>query len=106
MATFEEDLDTDRDAVFLDGTGYGFAYSVTYTTRSGSASTITVFAEDQVFAVYDNKENAIFEVSKDDVASPLRGDRVLWNSNTWQVLDIRDRINMWRLSVARMQDTQ
>ena len=90
MPTFEDDLDTDRDSVFLDGTGYGFAYSVTYTTRSGSASTITVFAEDQVFAVYDNKENAIFEVSKDDVASPLRGDPLKASDNrnleTYEVL--------------------
>lgn len=109
MGTFEDDLATDNDAVFLDATGYGFSESVNYRARgtAGSGSAVTAFVQDQVFAIYDSKQNKLFVVSEVDVAAPVRGDLVIEsNGDTWQVVDIQTLGGMHELRCSRQQNTQ
>ena len=106
MATFQEDMDTDRSAVFLD-TSYGFATTVTYVQRDGtSLGSITVVEIEQIFAIFDNKASKLFHVSAATVTSPNRGDRITSGSDVFQVADVQSVDGMWELRCARMQDTQ
>jgi len=102
--TLQTDMDADRSAVFLDTSE--FATTITYTTRSGS-STITIPAVriEQIFAITDNKNNALFHISAADVAAPLRGDRIV-DGDTFQVADVQSVDGMFELRCLRMQDTQ
>lgn len=104
--SFQDDIDTDRSAVFLDAAGSGFAESVTYTTTAGVATTITAVSIEQIFAIFDNKQSRLYHVSAGDVAAPVRGDRITRGADTFQVADVQTVDGMWELRCARMQDTQ
>lgn len=102
--TLQSDMDADRAAVFLNTDE--FAGTFTYTTRTGSATSITAVRIEQIFSIFDNKAAALFHVSAADVASPNRGDRITDGSDTWQVVDVQGVDGMHELRCARMQDTQ
>jgi hypothetical protein len=105
--SFQDDLDTDRSAVFLDATN-GFASTVTYVQRDGtSLGSITVVEIEQIFAIFDNKQSKLFHVSAATVTAPNRGDRLTTAAGeTFQVADVQAVDGMWELRCARMQDTQ
>jgi hypothetical protein len=102
--TLQSDMDADRSDVFLDTDE--FAVSVTYTTRAGAASTVTVVRIEQIFSIFDNKAACMFHLSAADVASPARGDRITEGSDTWQIVDVQGVDGMHELRCTRMQDTQ
>ena len=73
MGTFQEDLDSDRDDVFLDTTEY--AETVTYRAKGqATTSSITAFPIDRPDS--NRAENRSWGISADDVAAPTRGDQV------------------------------
>lgn len=99
---FADDVDTDR-SVFLNTAEFGT--SATYrVASSGATSTITVVAEEQIFAITDDKANKKFHVSAGDVANPVRGDQITdANGDRWDVLDIQQLDSMWELRCFRAQ---
>jgi hypothetical protein len=113
MATFQEDMDTDRSAVFLD-TSNGFGQAVTYTQRDGpSLGSITAVrswplgaSEIGLFQTLDGREAALFHVSAADVSSPALGDRITAGSDTWQVASVAPADGFFELRCVRKKDTQ
>lgn len=104
--SFQDDIDADRAAVFLDTTD-GFASTVTYVQRDGtSLGSIAAVEIEQIFAIFDNKQAKLFHVSAATVSAPARGDRITSGSDTFTVADVQSIDGMFELRCARMQDTQ
>ena len=107
MGTFQQDLDSDRDDVFLDTTGYGFAVDSTYTTNStGATSTVQLVPEELTYSIFDAKQVGNFHVSEADVASPVAGDRFTAGGATWTVINVKTAEGMHVLSAMRLVQEQ
>lgn len=105
--SFQDDVDTDRSAVFMDATGSGFAESVTYTTAAGVATAINVVTIEQIFSLFGTEQHRVFHVSAADVVTPLRGDRIATaNGETFQTVDLQIVDGMWELRTVRKWDRQ
>ena len=104
MPTLQEDMDDDLETVFKDTTE--FSTTATYVTAAGSSSSITVLRIEQVFAITDNKANALFFVAATDVAAPEKCDRITLDGLTWQVVDVQSVDGLFELRCQRMQDVQ
>ena len=94
MATFKDQVDADRDNLFLNTDE--FAVAVNYTAPDGTVTAITLIPDEQVGAL-DDKENMTFNISTDALL-PVRGGRITYDGSDWTVVDIRsDGLSMYEI---------
>ena len=89
--TFQADILTDRDGVFLDVSGEGYAEAaISYrVAATGVTSLISAVVEEQVFAILDTRANNKFFISVADITLPERGDQLTQGIEEWTVLDVQ-----------------
>lgn len=103
MPTFQEDIDTDNAAVFIDASGDGFAEAVTYRSLAGVETNTNAVVEEQIFAITDDKQNKKFTLSAVSVPSPDRGGKIIHNSETWTILDVQAVEGLFELRCVKPQ---
>lgn len=105
--SFQDDLDADRAAIFVDASGAGFAESITHTAvATGVETVVNCVAEEQLFSILDPDQITRLHVSAGALATIRAGDLVSQGGFTWGVVNVRTLEGMHEVSLRRQDVRQ
>ena len=99
---FLDDIDTDRDTVFLNS--LEFAEAVDYRVAATDTTTVGIIAEIEDEGDDVLTDGLLARISEDVIAAPIKGDQIIRGGKTFTVVFVTEEQGVFTLDLEREEE--